>query len=297
VLVAVIVAFTLSLELTVLLSRSVAEPVRALRAATDRVIEGDLSARVPVVANDETGALAVSFNRMVAALAEREKLREAFGSYVDPDLAERILEEGTTLEGEDVEVTVLFVDIRDFTAWAENAAASEVVGALNAFYEHVVPVLTRHGGHANKFIGDGLLGVFGAPDRRADHADRGVAAALEIAAVVRERYGERLRVGVGVNSGRVLAGTVGGGGRLEFTVIGDPVNTAARVERATRETGDDVLVTEATRALVRASDCVFVERPTIELKGKSAPVRLYACGPAEAPPAAQVAAGGVDRLV
>jgi adenylate cyclase len=293
VLVAVIVASTLSFELTLLLSRSVVEPVRDLRAATARVIEGDLSARVPVVANDETGALAVSFNRMVAGLEEREKLREAFGSYVDPHLADRILDEGTTLEGQEADVTVVFVDIQGFTAWAERAGAREVVARLNEFYELVVPVLTKHGGHANKFIGDGLLGVFGAPDPEPDHADRAVAAALDIAAVVREHYQGRLRVGIGVNSGTVLAGTVGGGGRLEFTVIGDTVNTAAHVEAATRATGDDVLVTEATRRLVRSHDCAFVARPTIELKGKRERVRLYACGTLDAPPAAEVAAGEV----
>jgi adenylate cyclase len=279
VLVAVLVAFTISLELTLLLSRSIVGPIHDLRRATERVIAGDLGARVNVVSNDETGALAISFNQMVAGLQEREKLREAFGTYVDPDLAERILAEGTTIAGDEVEVTVLFLDIRGFTAWAERSSAREVVGTLNGFYEHVVPVLARHGGHANKFIGDGLLGVFGAPDRRADHADRGVAAALEIAALVRREYGDALRIGIGVNSGTVLAGTIGGGGRLEFTVIGDAVNTASRVEAATRETGDDVLITDATRALLGTEPCEFVERPGIELRGKSEPVRLWGCLP------------------
>jgi class 3 adenylate cyclase len=171
-----------------------------------------------------------------------------------------------------------------------------VVARLNEFYELIVPVLTRHGGHANKFIGDGLLGVFGAPDRRADHADRAVAAALEIAALVREQYAGRLRVGIGVNSGPVLAGTVGGGGRLEFTVIGDPVNTAARVETATRETGDDILVTEATRALVGRAECTFEERREVALRGKRTRVRLFACTPAGRSPAA-VAAGGAGEGV
>ena len=283
VLVAVVVAFTISLELTMLLSRSIVEPIDDLRRATDRVIAGDLGARVNVVSNDETGALAVSFNQMVAGLQEREKLRDAFGTYVDPQLAERILAEGTTLEGDELEVSVLFLDIRDFTAWAERSSAREVVGTLNEFYEHVVPVLRRHAGHANKFIGDGLLGVFGAPDRHDDHADRALAAALGIAELVRREYGDRLRIGIGVNSGPVLAGTIGGGGRLEFTVIGDAVNTAARVEAATRLTGDDVLVTGATRALLRREPpCEFAARTDVELKGKSEPVRLWACTPVSA---------------
>ena len=117
--------------------------------------------------------------------------------------------------------------------------------------------------------------MFGAPDRLEDHADRAVAAALEIVDLVFRRYGSRVRVGVGVNSGRVMVGTVGGGGRVEFTVIGDTVNTAARVEAATRETGDDVLITEATRQRLRTL-LELEERPPVPLRGKSVEVRLWA---------------------
>jgi class 3 adenylate cyclase len=276
VLLALGVAFTISLELSVLLLRSIVGPIDDLQSGTERVAAGDFSARVPVVASDETGRLAASFNQMVAGLQERARLREAFGAFVDPGLAERVLEEGTELEGEEVEGTVLFVDIRDFTAFAERASAREVVAELNRFYDYVVPLLVHHGGHANKFVGDGLLGVFGAPDRLPDHADRGVSAALQIAEVVEEAYVGELRVGIGVNSGPVVAGTLGGGGRVEFTVIGDTVNTAARVEEATRETGDVVLVTEATCRLLRHDHGGFVERRDVPLKGKSERVRLYA---------------------
>ncbi|MCP9490822.1 MAG: adenylate/guanylate cyclase domain-containing protein [Solirubrobacteraceae bacterium MAG38_C4-C5] len=160
---------------------------RALGRRYTRVVlyaQGDLSARVPLISTDEVGRLAASFNGAVRGLGERERLREAFGAFVDPVLADRVLEEGTTLPGEEV---------------------------------------------------DGVLGVFGAPERHSDHADRAVAAAREIAVLVRERHGDGLRVGIGLNSGSVVAGTVGGGGRLEFAVIGDAVNTAARVERATRD--------------------------------------------------------------
>ncbi len=276
VLVALGVAFTISLELSLLLLRSIVGPIQDLQAGTSRVAAGDLSARVPVVGSDETGRLAGSFNQMVAGLEERARLREAFGAFVDPALAERVIAEGTTLEGEEVEVTVLFVDIRDFTAFAERASAREVVAELNRFYDYVVPLLSHHGGHANKFVGDGLLAVFGAPDRLEDHADRAVEAALEITAVVREAYDGALATGIGVNSGQVVSGTVGGGGRLEFTVIGDTVNTAARVEEATRDTGDAVLITEATRRLLRREHGGFEERRAVPLKGKTEQVRLYA---------------------
>jgi adenylate cyclase len=277
VVVAVLVAFTISFELTVLVTKSVLDPVNDLLRATERVIKGDLSARVPLVSGDEMGRLAASFNEMVRGLAEREALRQAFGSYVDPDVADRVVAEGELLEGEQVEATMLFVDIRDFTAFAENASAREAVAHLNDFFGLVVPTVLESRGHANKFIGDGLLAVFGAPDRHADHADCALEAAEQIAARVRERYGDELRIGIGINSGPVVVGTVGGGGRLEFTVIGDPVNVAARVEELTRETGDTVLVTESTRALLDEGwRGRLEERGSMPLKGKSEPIPLYA---------------------
>ncbi|HYV16931.1 MAG TPA: adenylate/guanylate cyclase domain-containing protein [Conexibacter sp.] len=276
VIVAVVVAFTVSLELTILLSRSIFAPLDALREATERVRHGDLGTRVPVISTDETGRLAHSFNDMVAGLQERERLREAFGAYVGPDVAEMVLREGPHLEGQEREVSILCLDIRDFTRFAERASAREVVDYLNGFYDVVVPLLVRHGGYPDKYVGDGLLGVFGAPEPIVAHADRAVAAAIEIAAAVQERYGGSLRVGIGVNSGLVVAGTVGGGGHVEFTVIGDPVNTAARVEQVTRHTGDAVLVTEATQRLLCLDHGGFDARPTASLKGKLERVQLWA---------------------
>jgi class 3 adenylate cyclase len=275
-LIAVGVAFTFSFELAILAVRSLASSLGDLRRATERVRAGDYSARVPVVSTDETGELAQSFNTMVEGLDERERLRDAFGAYVDPGLAERVLNEGVDLEGEEVEASILFLDVRDFTAFAERAQPHEVVSLLSELWELVVPVLLEHGGHANKFIGDGLLGVFGVPDRHPDHAERAVAAALEISELVGERYAGRVSVGIGVNTGHVVAGTVGGGGRVEFTVIGDAVNTAARVEAATRDTGDDVLITDASRAALPPDRFEFETRPTVPLKGKVQEVRLWA---------------------
>ena len=276
VLIALVVAFTISLEMSVLLSRSILEPITELRKGLARVADGDLSVRIPVLGSDETGSLAGQFNEMVAGLAERERLREAFGAFVDPMLAERVIEEGTQIEGEEVEVTVLFLDIRGFTAFAEQASAPEVVAELNTFYELVVPVLAEHGAHANKFVGDGLLAVFGAPDPLPDHADRGVAAALEVAKAVRKQYRGRLEIGIGVNSGAVVAGTIGGGGHVEFTVIGDVVNTASRVEEMTRVTGDVVLITQGTLELLDLDHGGFISRTAGQLKGKTERVALWA---------------------
>jgi adenylate cyclase len=276
VVVAVIVAFTLSLELTVLVTKSVLRPVDDLLEATRRVKLGDLDARVPLVSGDEMGALAGSFNEMMEGLSEREALRQAFGSYVDPDVAERVLEEGELLEGQEVEVTIAFIDVRDFTAFADRSSARETVTFLNDFFGLVVPILLKHKGHANKFMGDGLLAVFGAPERLPDHADRALAASCEVAREVERRFGDEVGIGIGINSGPVVAGSMGGGGRLEFGVIGDPVNVAARVQQATRDTGDVILLTEATRCLLEQSEADVEPRGEVPLRGKSEPVPVYA---------------------
>ncbi len=241
------VATTIALELTFLVTRSVLRPIADLQKATERVLEGDFSVSVPVTTGDETGELAASFNAMVAGLAERERIREAFGTYLDSEVAEYILSDEFDEEGIELEVSVLFTDVRDFTGFAADAEAKEVVAALNRLFEVVVPVIARHGGHVDKFEGDGLLAVFGAPAPFRDHAQRATRAALEICHRVNEESeAGDLRVGVGVNTGRVVAGAVGGGGRLNFSVIGDSVNIAARAESATRELDRDVLITSAT---------------------------------------------------
>ena len=270
------VALGIGLLAMLLAARSVSDPVRTVRRALEHVEHGNFEVRAPVDDGSEIGMLQAGFNSMVAGLQERERLREAFGTFVDPGLTERVLEEGTDLAGEEVDLTVMFIDIRDFTTFAEQAEAQEVVARLNDLYDLIVPVILRHHGHASKFIGDGLLAVFGAPERLPNHADQAVAAALEIARAVRERYADDLRIGIGINSGRVVAGTVGGGGRLDFTVIGDPVNTAARVEAATRQTGDDILITEATLTLLERDYAGWDERPPVPLKGKREVIGLYA---------------------
>jgi adenylate cyclase len=275
-LISVAVASTISLALTLLLSESVTRPVASLSEATERVGEGDFTVRVPVVTTDETGALARAFNRMVAGLAERERIRDAFGTYVDQEVAEHILQEGTDLAGEEVEVTMMFVDIRNFTGFAERSSARDVVAALNGLFERVVPVIHEHGGHVDKVVGDGLLAVFGAPRRQEEHADQALAAALEIERAVRELSPGGLEIGIGLNSGTVVAGNVGGAGRLEFSVIGDAVNVAARVEAATRETGDVILLAENVKRLLRDGAVPLEARPGVPLKGKRESVRLYA---------------------
>ena len=255
------------------------QPVRDLARGAERVAAGDYSQRLPVVQDDDLGALAASFNRMQTGLAERQRLQCAFGTYVDPALAARLLQQGDDVfTGERREVTVMFVDIRDFTPFAEANSAEDTVARLNALFEIVVPAVVEAGGHVNKFLGDGALAVFGAPNDLANHADAAVRAAIVIQRLVEDRFGGALRIGIGINTGVVIAGTIGGGGKLEFTLIGDAVNVAARVEQLTKVTGDAILLTGSCVDTLTSRPHGLLDRGTHALKGKSAAVRVFTLG-------------------
>lgn len=268
------VGIGLAVELTVLLGDAVTGPVRLIRSQLARVRQGDFAARTPVTTSDELGELTHDVNVMTHGLAEREEIRAAFGTYMDRSVVDLILSGQVPPEGVEVTVSILFCDVRGFTSYAEQASAPEVIATLNEMFAAIVPVVERHGGHVDKFLGDGLLAVFGTPRPLADHADRAVDAACEIVRVVAEGP-SGLTVAAGVNSGSVVAGPLGGSGRLNFSVIGDAVNVAARVEAATRQTGDDVLITDATRRLLTGERAVE-PRGGIALKGKAEPLELFA---------------------
>ena len=256
-------------------------PIRDLAEGTERVAAGDYSRRLPVVQDDDLGALAASFNRMQAGLAERQRLQVAFGSYVDPVLAGRLLEQGDDVfTGERRQVTVMFVDVRDFTPFAEANTAEDAVARLNALFEIVVPTVVDAGGHVNKFLGDGALAVFGAPNDLADHADAAVSAAVLIHRLVAERFDGELRIGIGINTGLVIAGTIGAAGHLEFTLIGDTTNVAARVEQLTKTTGDAILLTDQTVDALVSRPPGLINRGSHALKGKSAAIQVFGLDPA-----------------
>jgi class 3 adenylate cyclase len=272
-------ALTLCFGVPILVGSSFSQslrPVRDLAEGTQRVAAGDYSHRLPVVQDDDLGALAGSFNRMQAGLAKGQRLQAAFGTYVDPALATRLLEQGDDVfTGERREVTVMFVDVRDFTPFAEANTAEDTVTRLNALFEIVVPAVVDAGGHVNKFLGDGALAVFGAPNDLADHADASLSVAALIQRLVAERFRGELRVGIGINTGVVIAGTIGGGGKLEFTLIGDAVNVAARVEQLTKTTGDAILLTQQCIDALASRPPGLIDRGLHMLKGKSAPVQVF----------------------
>jgi adenylate cyclase len=171
--------------------------------------------------------------------------------------------------------TIAFVDIRGFTTFAERAGAREAVEYLNAFYAVVVPVLHAHGGQVNQLLGDGVLAAFGAPGALPDHADRALAAAIDLLDATEAAMGERCRIGIGVNSGLVLVGTMGTGAVWHIGVVGDPVNVAARVQDAARDLGERLLVTEATRVLLDRDSPELAPRGTLTLKGKMRAIAVH----------------------
>src|SRR3954451_3440703 len=274
VLVAIAAGTAISLELSVLLSKSILRPVADLQRAATRLARGDYDVSVPVTTGDELGELAATFNQAIQGLREREQIREAFGTYLDKDVARFILSGNFPEEGVELDVTVLFFDVRDFTKFAAEADAKKVVAELNRLFELTVPIITRHGGHVDKFVGDGLLAIFGAPENYPDHAERAVRAGCELVDTVNDSDSTLFEVGVGVNSGPAVAGSIGGAGRLNFSVVGDPVNVAARVEAATREIGHHFLISAET---ARRLGPGFEAEPCgeHELKGIDRPVELF----------------------
>jgi adenylate cyclase len=208
-------------------ARSVADPISYVRAAMKEVEQGGLKTRVEVDDGSELGQLQARFNRMASGLEERERLRELFGRHVGRDVAEAAMLQDISLGGEERAVSVLFVDLIGSTSIAAQRPASEVVALLNAFFAVIVETVERHGGSINKFEGDGALCVFGAPIERQTHAADALRTARQLISALSQQLA--LDIGIGVSSGTVVAGNIGAEERFEFTVIGDPVNEAARL--------------------------------------------------------------------
>ncbi|HVV36712.1 MAG TPA: adenylate/guanylate cyclase domain-containing protein [Acidimicrobiales bacterium] len=252
-------------------------PLQDLRRATERVSEGNFAEPMAVVSTDEFAEVALAFNQMMVGLQQRESLHAAFGSYVDPALTRRLLtQDSSVFAGEAVDATVFFADVRGFTAYSETVEPEEAVAQLNRLFDIVVPKIREAGGHPNRFIGDGVFAVFGTPEALPDHANLACLAAVNIQNEVRRHFGDTLRLGIGINTGKVIAGTIGGGGKLDFTVIGDAVNIASRVEELTKSTGDAILVTQQTLDRAWSVSGSALVRGAHILRGRAAPTHVYA---------------------
>lgn len=229
---------------------SINDPIKQLRRAQSKVSAGDLNVAVKIYDGSDLGLLQAGFNDMVADLRERQQLRNLFGRYVGEDVARRAIETGTELGGEERYVGVLFVDIVGSTRLAVNRPPREVVELLNEFFRVVVAVVGRHGGFVNKFQGDAALAIFGAPLDLEDFAGRALASARELRIELYRTLGDT-DVGIGVSAGKAIAGHIGTQERLEYTVIGDPVNEAARLTELAKDEPTRVL--GSARAVFLAS--------------------------------------------
>lgn len=268
------VVLVFGLLVTVLTARSVVAPLASVRAALDRVRAGDLDVRVPVYDATELGQLQAGFNHMAEGLQEREHLRDLFGRHVGKEVARAAASGEVELGGETREVTVLFVDLVGSTTLATDRDPTEVVGMLNGFFDVVVDEIDQRGGLVNKFMGDAVLAVFGAPVDVADHADRGLAAARAMVDRLREEHPD-LDLGVGVYTGETVAGNVGTRERFEYTVIGDAVNAASRLTELAKDVDGRVLTARPT--LERAGDeerAHWRDGDTVTLRGRSEPTEL-----------------------
>lgn len=259
---------------TVLSARSLAEPIDAVRRAIARLRSGDLTVEVPIDDGSEVGLLQAGFNEMAAGLREREHLRDLFGRHVGADVAHRALAEGVALGGEIRVVAALFVDLVGSTALAARRPPEEVVTLLNRFFAVVVDGVEECGGWVNRFEGDGALCVFGAPAQQPDAAGRALAAGRLLHERLRREL-PYLEIGIGISAGPAVAGNVGAERRLEYTVIGDPVNEAARLCELAKRHPAQVLTSGAALARARPEEAVnwrLGEETT--LRGRAAPTQL-----------------------
>ena len=271
--------------LVIFFSRGITGPLRRLQDAMRQVAHGNLAVRVPVTTTDELGYVSEHFNQMTDGLRQTELLRNLLNLYVSPEVAREAIEHGTQLGGKLVDCTVLFSDIRNFTGLSEALPPDQLIELLNRYMSAMVAVVVEQGGMVNKFGGDSLLAVFGTPINPADdHAARAVRTAENMLRSLEQFNREQastggvsLRIGIGIASGPVVVGNVGGQNRLEYTVIGDTVNLAARLQTLTKDLGRDVLINAATHQGAHRVWPLAAERlPDVAIRGKSEPVAVYA---------------------
>jgi len=262
--------------LTDLNARAVVAPLLSVRDAMRAVEAGDLDADVVVYDGTELGQLQSGFNDMVAGLREREQIRDLFGRHVGKEVASAAAALGPgaiELGGETRVCTVLFVDLVGSTTYATEHSPTDVVGVLNRFFDVVVDEVDRHGGLVNKFIGDAVLAIFGAPVELPDHAGAGLVAARAMAARLAVEVPE-VGAGIGVATGQVVAGNVGHQQRFEYTVIGDAVNSAARLTDLAKEAPGCVLVSwESVAAAPADEQAAWTEHGEVVLRGRATPTR------------------------
>ena len=275
------IAAVISVALGSRLASIMSLALRRVNTALQRVEKLDYVHVEPVHTGDELEALASGFNTMVDGLKERDKLRTTFGKYMTETVMQHLLAGKVQLGGESLKVTILFTDIRSFTTISEKMDPQQLVGLLNEYFTEMVTIVMHEGGVVDKYIGDAIMAVFGAPVPKPEDATNAVRAAVRMREALQrlnvrlaERGAPALRTGIGIHTGEVVAGNIGSERRMEYTVIGDAVNLASRLETNTKELGVNVLISEDTWALTKDT---IEARPVREItvKGRKQPVMTY----------------------
>ncbi|HEV7719700.1 MAG TPA: adenylate/guanylate cyclase domain-containing protein [Iamia sp.] len=271
-------ALAVGLWATFLGARAVADPVRSVRRGLERVAEGDLDVEIPVYDGSEVGLLQDGFNRMVEGLRERERIRDVFGRHVGAEVAAEAVD-NSTLGGEVREVAILFVDIVASTRLAADNPPAVVVDVLNRFFAVVVATVDDHDGWINKFQGDAALAVFGAPGPIEDAAGCALAAGRALADRLAVEVPD-CRAGIGIAAGPAVAGNIGAEQRFEYTVIGDPVNEAARLTELAKDLPGGLVASGSAVDAAPASeaDC-WVATDAVTLRGRTRPTVLHLPAP------------------
>ncbi len=278
ILIMTLVMMIVGLAIAVFLGIRFSRPISQLVAATEAIGKGDYRHRVELNRQDELGNLATAFNQMGEELFRHTLTRQSFGKYVGEEVLEMILAdpEKTWLKGHKNDATILFADIRGFTAYAETREPEAVVDMLNTYFEIATRAILDYGGYVDKFIGDCVLGVFGVPVFRKDHVERTVRAAMDLMDRLHRQSirGNSLlsSVGIGIHTGPIVSGNIGSQAKMEYTVIGDTVNLASRLSGLAGP--GEVLVTDAVAERVR--ELIRVEPAgSRAIKGKAAPVETF----------------------
>ncbi|MBA2622504.1 MAG: HAMP domain-containing protein [Chthoniobacterales bacterium] len=279
-----VAGLVVSISLSLWMARTVSGPVRALAQGAKKIEEGDYAHRVITRQRDEIGTLATAFNNMSHGLAERDRVRSLLGKVVSPAIAAELMGKELTLGGEEREVTILFSDIRNFTGICERLGPAEMLETLNLCFTQMSEIIERHGGVVDKYVGDAIMALFGAPISSPRDADAALCAALKMSEALdelnrkwRDKGQPTFEMGIGINTDVVIAGNMGSQARLNYTVIGDGVNLASRLEGLTKnsEYGTRIIVGAGTLAAARDS---YETRPLGEVlvKGKQKTTAIFA---------------------
>lgn len=280
-----VIALAFFFPLTINLILSFARNLRLFlgnqRKVLEEVSRGRFDVQVPVASSDEFGVIAGYTNQMIDSLRERERVRDLFGKLVSPAIAQRLLAgEALNLGGSRRPVVVLFSDIRNFTTRTEHSDPEQIVSDLNRYFGKMVEIVHAHGGIVDKFIGDGMMAIFGLEDVERGAADgvRAARAMLDAVTELNRELSQPIEIGIGLHAGEVVAGTIGAPSRLEFTFIGDTVNVAARLEGLTREIGSPLVISQAVLDAVedKQFDCQWTPCGARSLKGRTGQVQVYA---------------------